>query len=50
MTRFGGNGNPASLLPDTSVCGDQHEERIVGGTVADIDEHTWMVLLRYDKR
>ncbi|XP_013184392.2 CLIP domain-containing serine protease HP8 isoform X2 [Amyelois transitella] len=40
---------PGSLLPGYDVCGIQNDDRIVGGTRADIDEHPWMALLRYDK-
>ncbi|XP_059053397.1 CLIP domain-containing serine protease HP8-like isoform X2 [Achroia grisella] len=43
------NEDPVSLLPGYNVCGIQNEDKIVGGTQADIDEHPWMVLLRYDK-
>lgn len=39
----------APLLPGYNVCGVQNEDKIVGGTQADIDEHPWMALLRYDK-
>ncbi|KAM3962498.1 bzArgOEtase [Aphomia sociella] len=41
--------DPVSLLPGYNVCGIQNEDKIVGGTQADIDEHPWMALLRYDK-
>ncbi|XP_053613900.1 CLIP domain-containing serine protease HP8-like isoform X2 [Plodia interpunctella] len=40
---------PSSLLPGYDTCGIQNDDRIVGGTRADIDEHPWMALLRYDK-
>ena len=36
------------LLP--SNCGEDVEERIVGGERTDIDEFPWMVLLEYQKR
>ena len=42
--------DPVSLLPDTNVCGVRNSDRIVGGTQADIDEHPWIILIRYDKR
>ncbi|KAI8425101.1 hypothetical protein MSG28_006960 [Choristoneura fumiferana] len=51
-SRFGGvpsQSQGASLLPDTTVCGVQNDDRIVGGTFTEIDEHPWMALLRYDK-
>ncbi|XP_075983213.1 CLIP domain-containing serine protease HP8-like isoform X2 [Anticarsia gemmatalis] len=38
-----------SLLPNERICGIQNNDRIVGGQQADIDEHPWMALLRYDK-
>ncbi|XP_026315081.1 CLIP domain-containing serine protease 2-like isoform X2 [Hyposmocoma kahamanoa] len=38
-----------SLLPNNHDCGIQNKDRIVGGTQADLDEHPWMALLRYDK-
>ncbi|KAJ8713979.1 hypothetical protein PYW08_007599 [Mythimna loreyi] len=41
--------DPTSLLPNSRTCGIQNNDRIVGGTQADIDEHPWMVLIRYDK-
>ncbi|KAH9636612.1 hypothetical protein HF086_003430 [Spodoptera exigua] len=42
--------DPLSLLPNSRICGIQNNDRIVGGTQADIDEHPWMALIRYDKR
>ncbi|XP_021194273.1 CLIP domain-containing serine protease HP8 isoform X2 [Helicoverpa armigera] len=39
----------ARLLPNSRICGIQNNDRIVGGTQADIDEHPWMALIRYDK-
>ncbi|XP_013135612.1 PREDICTED: serine protease easter-like isoform X2 [Papilio polytes] len=36
-------------LPDTSVCGIMTNDRIVGGSITELDEHPWLVLLRYDK-
>ncbi|KAG7297995.1 hypothetical protein JYU34_018754 [Plutella xylostella] len=44
-----GAADPTSLLPSTRVCGIQNNDRIVGGKTAEIDEHPWMALLRYDK-
>ncbi|KAF9411336.1 hypothetical protein HW555_009836 [Spodoptera exigua] len=41
--------DPLSLLPNSRICGIQNNDRIVGGTQADIDEHPWMALIRYDK-
>ncbi|RVE47482.1 hypothetical protein evm_007893 [Chilo suppressalis] len=41
--------DPHSLLPSLAQCGTQTDDRIVGGTRAEIDEHPWMALLRYDK-
>lgn len=41
--------NTLSLLPGLDQCGAQNNDRIVGGTRAEIDEHPWMALLRYDK-
>ncbi|KAJ8723965.1 hypothetical protein PYW07_007945 [Mythimna separata] len=41
--------DPTSLLPNSRICGIQNNDRIVGGTQADIDEHPWMALIRYDK-
>ncbi|GBP04038.1 CLIP domain-containing serine protease 2 [Eumeta japonica] len=39
-----------SLLPNARECGvQQNDDRIVGGTQADLDDHPWMTLLRYDK-
>lgn len=38
-----------SLLPNNQICGVQNNDRIVGGTQTDIDEHPWMTLIRYDK-
>lgn len=43
------NFNPLDLLPDLKVCGIQNNDRIVGGTQTELDEHPWMALLRYDK-
>ncbi|XP_063831600.1 transmembrane protease serine 9-like [Ostrinia nubilalis] len=40
---------PINLLPGLDQCGAQNDDRIVGGTRAEIDEHPWMTLLRYDK-
>ncbi|XP_068619450.1 CLIP domain-containing serine protease HP8-like [Battus philenor] len=40
---------PQTSLPNTTVCGIQSNDRIVGGTVTDLDEHPWLALLRYDK-
>ncbi|KAJ2938769.1 hypothetical protein O0L34_g3390 [Tuta absoluta] len=48
-TRGGGSSDPTSLLPNQRECGIQNNDRIVGGSRADIDEHPWMTLLRYDK-
>lgn len=42
-------GNPLDLLPNSRICGIQNNDRIVGGVQADIDEHPWMALIRYDK-
>ncbi|XP_045502391.1 CLIP domain-containing serine protease 2-like isoform X1 [Colias croceus] len=39
----------ADLLPNTTVCGIQNDNRIVGGTQTEIDEHPWMALLKYTK-
>ncbi|CAG9565382.1 unnamed protein product [Danaus chrysippus] len=36
------------LLPNTTVCGIQTNDRIVGGQQADLDEHPWMVLIKYE--
>ncbi|XP_026735233.1 CLIP domain-containing serine protease 2-like isoform X1 [Trichoplusia ni] len=41
--------DPMSLLPNHRICGIQNHDRIVGGIQAEIDEHPWMALLRYDK-
>ncbi|KAG6464620.1 CLIP domain-containing serine protease 2 isoform X2 [Manduca sexta] len=41
--------NPLALLPNRRECGIQNNDRIVGGIQTEIDEHPWMVLLRYDK-
>ncbi|XP_049877529.1 CLIP domain-containing serine protease HP8 [Pectinophora gossypiella] len=43
------NGNAESLLPKGKECGIQNNDRIVGGIGADIDEHPWLALIRYDK-
>ncbi|XP_014372115.2 CLIP domain-containing serine protease 2 [Papilio machaon] len=40
---------PQSALPDTSVCGIMTNDRIVGGSITELDEHPWLALLRYDK-
>ncbi|KAL0869170.1 hypothetical protein ABMA27_007457 [Loxostege sticticalis] len=47
--RRGANFDPLDLLPGLKECGGQNDDRIVGGTRADLDEHPWMALLRYDK-
>lgn len=47
--RNSNRGDGLSLLPGLSECGGQNDDRIVGGTRTDIDEHPWMALLRYDK-
>ncbi|KAI5643187.1 trypsin domain-containing protein [Phthorimaea operculella] len=47
--RGGGSSDPSSLLPNQRECGIQNNDRIVGGSRTDIDEHPWMALLRYDK-
>ncbi|CAG4953655.1 unnamed protein product [Parnassius apollo] len=39
----------SKLLPDTSECGIQNNDRIVGGSSTELDEHPWLALLRYDK-
>ncbi|CAH2086012.1 unnamed protein product [Euphydryas editha] len=41
--------NPVNLLPNLKVCGIQNNDRIVGGTRTQLDEHPWMALLQYDK-
>ncbi|XP_026494278.1 CLIP domain-containing serine protease HP8-like [Vanessa tameamea] len=43
------NFNPMELIPDWKTCGIQNNDRIVGGTETELDEHPWMALLRYDK-
>lgn len=45
-----GSVDPISLLPSDQVCGIQNNDRIVGGTQADIDEYPWMALVQYNKR
>ncbi|CAH1637697.1 unnamed protein product [Spodoptera littoralis] len=42
-------GSPLNLLPNSHICGIQNNDRIVGGIQADIDEHPWMALIRYNK-
>lgn len=37
----------SNLLPSVAVCGDSKEERIYGGTKAELNEHPWMALLEY---
>lgn len=51
FSRIGGESSvdQSKVLPDFTVCGIQSNDRIVGGTEADLDEHPWMALLRYDK-
>ncbi|CAH2094425.1 unnamed protein product [Euphydryas editha] len=47
--RMSTDQNPMDLLPNLKVCGIQNNDRIVGGTQTELDEHPWMALLHYDK-
>ncbi|CAH2045487.1 unnamed protein product, partial [Iphiclides podalirius] len=38
-----------SYLPSDKICGIQSNDRIVGGQETELDEHPWLVLIRYDK-
>lgn len=35
------------LLPATSLCGLQNDERLIGGNITRIDEYPWLVQLIY---
>ncbi|XP_022909704.1 CLIP domain-containing serine protease HP8 [Onthophagus taurus] len=35
------------LLPDTSTCGVDNQNRILGGSIADLEEYPWMALIEY---
>jgi hypothetical protein len=37
-------------LPQPPHCGQDSQDRIIGGTEAKINEFSWMVLLEYQKR
>ncbi|XP_063698018.1 serine protease easter-like [Culicoides brevitarsis] len=37
------------LLPQIGECGRQTEDRIIGGEIANLDDHPWAVLLEYRK-
>lgn len=41
------NGIKSNLLPDLDTCGVSTQDKILGGTIADLGEFPWMALMEY---